>query len=67
MNQAKIGRFIAEMRKLQGLTLHELAGLLCISDKSVSKWECGNGMPVISLMLPICDWSLLPLSQKRKA
>ena len=54
MNQAKIGRFIAEMRKQQGLTQREFAELLGISDKSVSKWECGNGMPDISLMLPIC-------------
>lgn len=55
MDQAKIGRFIAEMRKVQGLTQREFAELLGISDKSVSKWECGNGMPDISLMLPICN------------
>ena len=55
MEQTKIGRFIAETRKMHGLTQRELAELLGISDKSVSKWECGNGMPDISLMLPICD------------
>lgn len=55
MDQIKIGRFIAEMRKLRGLTQRELAEMLGISDKSVSKWECGNGMPDISLMLPICE------------
>jgi transcriptional regulator with XRE-family HTH domain/ubiquinone/menaquinone biosynthesis C-methylase UbiE len=55
MDQAKIGRFIAETRKEQGLTQREFAELLGISDKSVSKWECGNGMPDISLMLPICN------------
>ena len=55
MNQAKIGRFIAQMRKRQGLTQREFAELLGISDKSVSKWECGNGMPDISLMPPICE------------
>lgn len=54
MDQAKIGRFIAEMRKAQELTQRQFADLLGISDKSVSKWECGNGMPDISLMLPIC-------------
>ena len=37
MDQAKIGRFIAEMRKEQGLTQREFAELLGISDKSV---EC---------------------------
>ena len=55
MDQATIGRFIAEMRKKQGLTQREFAELLGISDKSVSKWECGNGMPDISLMQPICN------------
>ena len=55
MNQSKIGRFIAEMRNSQGLTQRELAEILGVSDKSVSKWECGNGMPDISLMLPICN------------
>lgn len=55
MNQSKTGRFIAEMRKAQGLTQRELAEILGVSDKSVSKWECGNGMPDISLMFPICD------------
>lgn len=55
MDQTKIGRFIAEMRKQQHLTQRELAEFLGISDKSVSKWECGNGMPDIALMFPICD------------
>lgn len=55
MDQVKIGRFIAQMRKEQGFTQRELAELLGISDKSVSKWECGNGMPDIPLMLPICE------------
>ncbi len=55
MDQVKIGRFIAEMRKQQNLTQREFADILKISDKTVSKWECGNGMPELSLMLPICE------------
>lgn len=54
MDQIKIGRFIAEARKERGLTQKELAELLLISDKTVSKWECGNGLPEVSLMLPLC-------------
>lgn len=54
MDQVRIGRFIAEMRKQQNLTQREFADILNISDKTVSKWECGNGMPELSLMLPIC-------------
>lgn len=55
MNQMKIGKFIAEMRKSQNLTQEELACKLGISHKTISKWECGNGMPEVSLMLPLCE------------
>ena len=55
MDQQKTGQFIAEMRKEQGLTQRVLAEKLLISDKTVSKWECGNGLPEISLMLPLCE------------
>lgn len=41
VDQIKIGRFIAETRKAQGLTQRQLAETLSISDKTVSKWECG--------------------------
>lgn len=41
MDQIKTGKFIAEMRKEQNLTQRQLADLLSISDKTVSKWECG--------------------------
>ncbi len=55
MDQIKIGKFIAQMRKDQGLTQRQLAELLSISDKTVSKWECGKGLPEASLMLPLCE------------
>ena len=55
MDQIKIGKFIAEMRKAQGITQKGLAERLEISDKTVSKWECGNGLPEISLMMPLCE------------
>ena len=55
MDQIKIGNFISTMRKEQGLTQRQLADKLLISDKTVSKWECGKGMPEVSLMLPLCD------------
>lgn len=41
MDQIKIGNFISTMRKEQGLTQRQLADKLLISDKTVSKWECG--------------------------
>lgn len=54
MDQLIIGRFIAQLRKERKLTQKELADLLAISDKTVSKWECGGGLPEVSLMLPLC-------------
>ncbi len=54
MDTIKIGRFIAESRKAHGFTQIQLADALSISDKTVSKWECGKGLPEVSLMLPLC-------------
>lgn len=55
MEQVKIGKFIQEMRKEQSMTQRELAEKLNISDKTVSKWETGNGLPEVGLMLPLCE------------
>lgn len=55
MDQIKTGKFISEMRKQKNLTQREFADIIGISDKTVSKWECGNGMPEVSLMMPICE------------
>ena len=54
MDQIRIGRFIAESRKSRNLTQRQLADALSISDKTISKWECGKGLPEVSLMLPLC-------------
>lgn len=55
MNQIKIGQFIAEERKAKKYTQRELADRIGISDKTISKWERGNGFPEVSLLLPLCN------------
>lgn len=55
MDQSKTGKFIAQERRVQNLTQRQLADKLAISDKTVSKWECGKGLPEVSLMLPLCE------------
>ena len=55
MNQVKIGQFIKTMRKEKNFTQREVADRLNISEKTVSKWETGNGLPEVSLMLPLCE------------
>lgn len=54
MDQIKIGKFIAKERKSKNYTQRQLADILGISDKTVSKWERGNGFPEVSLLLPLC-------------
>lgn len=55
MDQVKIGQFIKAVRKEKNLTQREVAEKLLISEKTVSKWETGNGLPEVSLMKPLCD------------
>ena len=50
MDNEKIGALILSLRKENGLTQKQLAERLNISDKTVSKWERGQGLPDISLM-----------------
>ncbi|MBQ3593123.1 MAG: helix-turn-helix domain-containing protein [Clostridia bacterium] len=55
MNQIKIGEFIASQRKKKNLTQAALADKLGITDRAVSKWERGKGLPDVSLMLDLCN------------
>ena len=55
MNQIMIGKFIASERKRKGYTQKQLSEKLGISDKTISKWERGNGFPEVSLLLPLCN------------
>ena len=55
MNQVKIGKFIAERRKERGFLQKDIATRLGISEKTVSKWECGNGLPEVIYMEPLCQ------------
>ena len=55
MDQIKIGKFIAECRKKNNLTQSQLAEKLNITDRAISKWENGKGMPDSSIMLNLCS------------
>ena len=54
MDQIKIGRFVQERRKEIGLTQMQLAELLGITDRAISKWETGRALPDSSIMLDLC-------------
>ena len=55
MNQIKIGEFISSQRRKNNLTQAALAEKLGITDRAVSKWERGKGLPEVSLMLDLCE------------
>lgn len=55
MDQEKIGKFIFELRKEKKMTQQELADKIGVTDRAISKWENGRGMPDLSLMKPLCD------------
>lgn len=55
MNQVRIGKFIAECRKIKKITQSELAEQLGVTDRSVSNWENGKNMPDLSLFKPLCE------------
>lgn len=55
MDQVRIGEFIAKTRKEKGYTQKELAERIGLSDKAVSKWERGNSLPDISVMMDLCE------------
>lgn len=55
MDQTKTGKFISELRKEKEMTQTELAGIIGVSEKTVSKWETGRGMPEISTLPVLCE------------
>ena len=55
MDLIKIGKFIAAKRKQRNLTQMQLAELLHVTDRAISKWECGRSMPDSAIMLELCD------------
>lgn len=55
MDNIKIGKLIAKCRKEKNLTQKELAELLGVTDKSVSKWETGICLPDVSLYKELCN------------
>lgn len=63
MDQIAIGNFIAKKRKEQNLTQEQLAEKLGVSNKTVSKWECGNCMPDYSVMESLCKELGITISQ----
>lgn len=50
MDQIKIGRFIASLRKEKGFTQEQLGEKLGVTNKTISRWENGNYMPDVEML-----------------
>lgn len=55
MKTEEIGKIIKENRILKHLTQEELANKLYVSNKTISKWETGRGIPSVDLLIPLCE------------
>ena len=55
MDQVKTGELIRRFRTEMKLTQKELGERIGVSDKAVSKWECGNGCPDVSLLYSLSE------------
>jgi len=63
MNHSRTGEMIANARKERGYTQKQLAEILHISDRTVSKWERGKGFPDVSLLEPLAKSLNLTISE----
>ena len=55
MDKRTMGSFIAALRRSKGMTQRELAQLLHVSDKTVSRWETGESAPDLALIPAIAE------------
>lgn len=55
MNQIEIGKYISTKRRALNLTQEQLADLLGVSNKTISKWENGKCMPDYSIIEKLCS------------
>lgn len=63
MDQLKIGEFLRELRKDKGLTQEQLAEEFNVSRRTISRWETGNNMPDLTLLIVIADYYSIDLRE----
>ncbi len=56
MDQQKIGNFLRELRREKGITQENLAEEMNVSNRTVSRWETGNNMPDLSVLVELADF-----------
>lgn len=56
MNQQKIGTFLKKLRNEKNLTQEQLGEFLGVSRRTVSRWETGNNMPDLDILIEMADY-----------
>lgn len=56
MDTKKIGEFLRVLRKEKGLTQEQLAEILLVSGRSISRWETGTNMPDLSILIQMAEF-----------
>lgn len=67
MDAQKLGKFIADQRKGLGLTQADLAEKLHVTDKAISRWERGLGLPDINTIEPLATVLEVSIAEIMKA
>lgn len=63
MDQKKIGCFLKELRKEKGLTQEQLAEQFSVTGRTVSRWENGNNMPDIDILIEMADFYMVDMRE----
>lgn len=63
MDQIKIGKFLAELRKEKGMTQEQLAEKFYVARRTVSRWETGSNMPDMDILIELSDFYSVDLRE----
>ena len=64
MDQQKIGQFLRECRKEKGITQEQLAEMLGVTNRSVSRWENGSNFPDLDILIEMADYYDVELTKR---
>lgn len=63
MDQIKIGSYLKELRREKGMTQAQLAEMVGVSDRSVSRWESGSNLPNLDILIQLADYYKVAISE----
>ena len=63
MDQVKIGSFLKTLRSEKGLTQEQLAEMVNVSRRSVSRWETGSNLPDLDVLMELADYYQVELRE----